>query len=83
MKSLCSSRRACLAFLRTALAVLFALGSALPAFGQGYGWGSGVYSSLGNNTTSNAGVPTAVYTAGALSGKTMTQISASPGDGGP
>jgi len=41
-----------------------------------YCWGSGGNAQLGNNSTDQKTVPTAVYTAGALSGKTIKSISA-------
>jgi len=44
--------------------------------GQAYCWGVNNYSQLGNNLTSYSLVPVAVDTSGALTGKTLSQISA-------
>ncbi|MGB4420606.1 MAG: hypothetical protein WBI29_02300, partial [Candidatus Saccharimonadales bacterium] len=41
---------------------------------QAYCWGNNSSGALGNNSTTNSLVPVAVYTAGVLSGKTMTSI---------
>ncbi|MCL1876508.1 hypothetical protein FWF74_00475 [Candidatus Saccharibacteria bacterium] len=48
---------------------------AIDSDGQTYCWGGGWYGKLGNNSTANSLVPVAVDTAGALNGKTLTQIS--------
>ena len=44
--------------------------------GQAYCWGDNSAGELGNNTTTSSGTPLAVYTGGALSGVTLTQIAA-------
>jgi alpha-tubulin suppressor-like RCC1 family protein len=44
--------------------------------GQAYCWGDNSAGELGNNTTNGSGTPLAVYTGGALSGLTLTQIAA-------
>ncbi len=44
--------------------------------GSLYSWGYNGYYTLGNNTTTTSYSPTLVYTAGVLSGKTITSISA-------
>jgi len=47
----------------------------LTSGGQVYCWGYNTLGQVGNNTTDNSYVPSAVYTAGALSGKTIKSIS--------
>jgi alpha-tubulin suppressor-like RCC1 family protein len=49
---------------------------ALSSTGAAYCWGAGASSQLGNNTTTQSNVPVAVYSAGVLSGVSLTQISA-------
>jgi alpha-tubulin suppressor-like RCC1 family protein len=49
---------------------------ALSAAGAAYCWGLGTSGQLGNHATATSSVPVAVYTAGVLSGRTVTQISA-------
>jgi alpha-tubulin suppressor-like RCC1 family protein len=49
---------------------------ALSSAGAAYCWGRGTSGELGNNTTSGATTPSAVSTSRALSGKTVSQISA-------
>jgi alpha-tubulin suppressor-like RCC1 family protein len=49
---------------------------ALATTGAAYCWGGGLSGQLGNNSTLGSLVPVAVYTAGVLAGKTLTQISA-------
>ncbi len=44
--------------------------------GKVYTWGENTYGQLGNNGTSVAATPVAVYTQGVLSGKTITAIAA-------
>ena len=44
--------------------------------GKVYAWGENTYGQLGNNGTGVAPTPVAVYTAGVLSGKTITAIAA-------
>src|SRR5690606_1462446 len=46
------------------------------ANGAAYCWGQNTSGSLGNNSTTTSYVPVAVYTGGALSGKTVTAVSA-------
>jgi alpha-tubulin suppressor-like RCC1 family protein len=48
--------------------------------GQAYCWGDNTYGELGTNSTMSSSVPVAVYTGGALSGVTLTQISAGNDD---
>jgi alpha-tubulin suppressor-like RCC1 family protein len=50
------------------------------ASSQAYCWGLNTNGTLGNNTFTQSTVPVAVYTAGVLSGKTITKISAGPVD---
>jgi alpha-tubulin suppressor-like RCC1 family protein len=52
---------------------------ALSSAGAAYCWGLGTSGQLGNNTIVTSGAPVAVYTGGALSGVTLTQISAGNG----
>ena len=52
---------------------------ALSSAGAAYCWGLGTSGQLGNNTTVTSGAPVAVYTGGALSGVTLTQITAGNG----
>ena len=47
---------------------------AIASDSQAYCWGSNFYGELGNNNKINSLVPVAVYTAGALSGKTIKAI---------
>lgn len=47
---------------------------ALTATGAAYCWGDNRFGELGDNSTANSTRPLAVYTAGALAGKTITQI---------
>ena len=49
---------------------------ALDSTGTAYCWGADRYGQLGDGTTSNSNVPTAVKASGALAGKTLTQITA-------
>jgi alpha-tubulin suppressor-like RCC1 family protein len=42
--------------------------------GKAYCWGDNTYGELGNNTTKSSNTAVAVYTGGALSGVTLTQI---------
>jgi alpha-tubulin suppressor-like RCC1 family protein len=42
--------------------------------GTVYCWGQDTSGELGNNSTTNSSVPVAVYTSGALSGQTLTQL---------
>jgi alpha-tubulin suppressor-like RCC1 family protein len=49
---------------------------ALSGAGAAYCWGLGTSGQLGNHATATSSVPVAVYTAGALSGRTVTQVSA-------
>ncbi len=49
-------------------------GCGLDATGSGYCWGDNDDGELGNNSTSQSLVPVSVYTAGALSGVTLYQI---------
>jgi alpha-tubulin suppressor-like RCC1 family protein len=44
--------------------------------GKAYCWGDNTYGELGNNSTTSSGTPLAVYTGGALSGVTLTQVAA-------
>jgi alpha-tubulin suppressor-like RCC1 family protein len=44
--------------------------------GRVYAWGENTYGQLGNNGTAVASTPVAVYTAGVLSGKTLTAVAA-------
>ncbi len=46
------------------------------ADGRAYCWGSNLYGVLGNNSTTDSTVPVAVDTAGALGGKTVTDVAA-------
>ena len=50
---------------------------ALTAVGGAYCWGSNGWGELGDNSTAGSTRPVAVYTAGALAGKNITQIVAS------
>ena len=43
--------------------------------GRAYCWGDNTYGQLGSNSTTASATPVAVYTGGALSGVTLTQIS--------
>lgn len=47
---------------------------ALASDNQAYCWGGGSQGQLGNNAASSSNVPVAVYTSGALSGKTLTKV---------
>jgi alpha-tubulin suppressor-like RCC1 family protein len=49
---------------------------ALSSAGAVYCWGLGTSGQLGNNSTTSSSLPVAVYTGGALSGLTLTQITA-------
>ena len=49
---------------------------ALDSTGTAYCWGADRYGQLGDGTTSNSNVPTAVKASGALAGKTLSQITA-------
>jgi alpha-tubulin suppressor-like RCC1 family protein len=49
---------------------------ALSAAGAAYCWGLGTSGQLGNNSILSSSLPVAVYTGGALSGLTLTQITA-------
>jgi alpha-tubulin suppressor-like RCC1 family protein len=51
---------------------------AIASDNNAYCWGAGVAGDLGNNSTADSHVPVAVYTAGALSGKTIRTIATSP-----
>ena len=44
------------------------------ANGTVYTWGYNYYEQLGDGTFTNSNVPVAVYTSGALSGKTITKV---------
>jgi alpha-tubulin suppressor-like RCC1 family protein len=46
------------------------------ATNNAYCWGYNLYGQLGDNSTTNRNIPVAVYTAGVLSGKRITAISA-------
>jgi len=50
--------------------------SCVVADGQAYCWGDNTFGQLGNNSTTDSKVPVAVNTTGALSGKTVSAISA-------
>ncbi|MCB0913912.1 MAG: hypothetical protein KDB60_20085, partial [Propionibacteriaceae bacterium] len=50
--------------------------SCVVADGQAYCWGDSTFGQLGNNSTTDSKVPVAVNTTGALSGKTVSAISA-------
>jgi len=52
---------------------------ALSTTGAVYCWGFNADGELGNNSTTNSGVPVAVTTSGVLSGVTVTQITADSG----
>ena len=57
-------------------AVIVSAGScAISTNGQAYCWGLNTYGQLGNNSTVSSKIPVAVYTGGALSGKTIKSIS--------
>ena len=61
----------------TQISVGLAFACALDSAGIAYCWGAGQEGELGNNTVlTNSAVPVAVNTAGVLSSKTLTQISA-------
>jgi alpha-tubulin suppressor-like RCC1 family protein len=47
--------------------------------GKAYCWGDSANGALGNSTTISSGTPAAVYTGGALLGKTLTQITGGAG----
>jgi hypothetical protein len=49
--------------------------------GRAYCWGENDYGQLGDDSTANSSVPVAVNTAGALAGKTLTQIGTGGGGG--
>jgi alpha-tubulin suppressor-like RCC1 family protein len=48
---------------------------AVASTGAAYCWGQGVNGELGNNSAANSTVPVAVTMSGALTGKTLTQVS--------
>ena len=53
-----------------------AVHTCLLAVGQVYCWGSNHYGQLGNNSTTDSGVPVAVDSSGVLAGKAVTAIAA-------
>jgi alpha-tubulin suppressor-like RCC1 family protein len=55
-------------------------GCALSAAGAGYCWGRNNAGQLGDNSVGNSTVPIPVSTSGALSGRTLTQVSANGQD---
>lgn len=60
----------------TTIAAGFYSTTAIDSEGAVYTWGNGAYGQLGNGTTTSTSVPTAVDTAGALSGTRITQVAA-------
>ena len=65
--------------LAVGLACLPLVGAAAPAMATGTGvvaaWGNNSNGQLGNNSTTNSSVPVAVMASGALSSKTVVQVS--------
>jgi alpha-tubulin suppressor-like RCC1 family protein len=58
----------------TSIVAGYGMTYAIDSVGQAYGWGYGWAGALGNNSTSDSLVPSAVYTSGVLSGKVITSL---------
>jgi alpha-tubulin suppressor-like RCC1 family protein len=63
----------------TDVSVGYSQACAVSAAGVPYCWGGAGNNQLGNNSTTDSGVPVAVTTSGALSGVTLTQLSSGGG----